>query len=54
MRKTNTLGRAYNELKDAKETARSKWVFIVTVLYYYFSNFWRTRVLFMGPLIPLV
>ena len=30
---TITLGPAYNEQKDAKETARYKWVLIVTELF---------------------
>ena len=29
----NTLGPAYNEQKDAKETARYKWVLVVTELF---------------------
>ena len=29
----NTLGPAYNEQKDAKETARYKWVLVVTKLF---------------------
>ena len=31
--KESTLGPAYNEQKDAKETARYKWVLVVTKLF---------------------
>ena len=33
MKKVNTLGPAYNEQKDAKETVRYKWVLVVTKLF---------------------
>ena len=32
-RKVSTLDPAYNEQKDAKETARYKWVLVVTELF---------------------
>ena len=43
LRNVNTLGHAYNEQKDAKETARYKWVLVVTKLFNMAVNDFDTK-----------